>query len=126
MAFSQFKKTFESGQHKLKEMAISKKRPPSPSNIAKTNTKIVSEAEASNMSILPDLDCEVDEGESVFPVLNSKSAAGHREKAEAGDDEKKEEDDSTDSEIPGANATKHFLTAVHRFLYQARVFVRLG
>jgi hypothetical protein len=116
MAFSQFKKTFESGQHKLKEMAISKKRPLSPSNIAKTNTKIVSEAEASNMSILPDLDCEVDEGESVFPVLNSKSAAGQREKAEAGDD-------STDSEIPGANATKHFCPRFTDFCTKLECFL---
>ena len=71
-SFSQFKKMYESGQLRLKEIAISKKRPSSPSNIAKTSTKIVSEAEASAMSILPDLDCEVDEGESVHPVHGSK------------------------------------------------------
>ena len=51
--FSQFKKTFEEGQVKLKEMIESKKRPASPSNIVKTNTKIVSEFDSSEMSILP-------------------------------------------------------------------------
>jgi hypothetical protein len=51
--FSQFKKTFEEGQVKLKEMIESKQRPASPSNIIKTNTKIVSEVDTSEMSILP-------------------------------------------------------------------------
>jgi hypothetical protein len=51
--FSQFKKTFEEGQVKLKEIIESKQRPTSPSNIIKTNTKIVCEVGTSEMSILP-------------------------------------------------------------------------
>lgn len=82
---SQFKKHFEAGQLKLKQMAVSKKRPTSPSNISKTNTKIVSEAE-----LHPDLDCEVDEGESVHPVPASKPG---RNKSE-------DKDDSADEDEP--------------------------
>jgi len=85
-SFSQFKRMYESGQLRLKEIAISKKRPASPSNIAKTNTKIISEEEASAMSILPDLDCEVDEGESVHPVHGSRAEDCESEPNKADDD----------------------------------------
>lgn len=91
--FLQFKKAYEAGQLKLKEIAISKKRPSSPSNIAKTSTKIVSEAE-----LQPDLDCEVDEGESVYPVpkSKSKSSGSAPEKSRAVEDK----EDSDDEERP--------------------------
>ena len=59
--FSTFKKTFEAGQIKLNEMIDKKKKESMP------KTTIISEVEDSQMSILPDLDCEVDEGESVLP-----------------------------------------------------------
>ena len=89
--FLQFKKAYEAGQLKLKEIAISKKRPASPSNIAKTSTKIVSEAE-----LQPDLDCEVDEGESVHPVPASKSSSSSSEKQKKSEPEEDSDDERPD------------------------------
>jgi hypothetical protein len=101
VSFSHFKKTFEAGQLKLKEMVCKNGRSASPSNIAKTNTKIVSAEEASAMALFPDLDCEVDEGESVLPVPSAKSGdsapkrkeSTEKPKAEAKEGDKKADDD---------------------------------
>jgi len=74
--FSTFKKNFEAGQIKLNETIEKKKKESMP------KTTIISEVEDSQMSILPDLDCEVDEGESVLPFPLSLNKVEDKEKTE--------------------------------------------
>ena len=85
--FSLFKKSFEAGQVKLHEIADEKMKTQDAATIATTTTTtrttIISEVDSSEMSILPDLDCEVEEGESSHPFPLSISREDQKEETTA-------------------------------------------